>query len=162
MKILLTGANGYIGLRLLPSLLDAGHAVVGLVRDKGRFPMSQFEPFLADGRLTLLEGDMLEPDGLPTAPNGINAVYITFFIRWDWSEAVIKYSIKPKPLPANPYKVHTESHCLKQLCGRKTMEPSFQSRMKIRSGRTVGQHEMGIPVPFERRKIVEETITGWR
>lgn len=75
MKILLTGANGYIGLRLLPSLLDAGHAVVGLVRDKGRFPMSQFEPFLADGRLTLLEGDMLEPDGLPTAPNGINAVY---------------------------------------------------------------------------------------
>ena len=27
MNILLTGANGYIGLRLLPQLLDAGHTV---------------------------------------------------------------------------------------------------------------------------------------
>ncbi len=75
MKILLTGANGYIGLRLLPSLLDAGHRVVGLVRDKGRFPTSQFDPFLADGRLELLEGDMLEPDGLPPFPDGMGAAY---------------------------------------------------------------------------------------
>ena len=28
MKILLTGANGYIGMRLLPQLLDMGHEVV--------------------------------------------------------------------------------------------------------------------------------------
>ena len=33
MKILLTGANGYIGLRLLPALLEAGHDVVCAVRD---------------------------------------------------------------------------------------------------------------------------------
>lgn len=75
MKILLTGANGYIGLRLLPSLLDAGHRVVGLVRDKGRFPVSQFEPFFTDGRLELFEGDMLEPDRLPPVPDGIDAAY---------------------------------------------------------------------------------------
>jgi len=75
LKILLTGANGYIGLRLLPSLLDAGHKVVGLVRDKGRFPSAQFEPFIADGRLELLEGDMLVPEGLPPFPNGIDAAY---------------------------------------------------------------------------------------
>ena len=47
----------------------------GLVRDKGRFPTAQFEPFLADGRLTLLEGDMLEPEKLPPVPNGIDAAY---------------------------------------------------------------------------------------
>ncbi len=75
MKILLTGANGYIGLRLLPSLLEAGHSVVGLVRDRGRFPTSQFDPFLADGRLELLEGDMLKPDKLPRFPEGIDAAF---------------------------------------------------------------------------------------
>jgi uncharacterized protein YbjT (DUF2867 family) len=66
LEILLTGANGYIGLRLLPALLESGHRVTGLVRDKARFPISQFEAFLADGRLELLEGDMLRPEGLPT------------------------------------------------------------------------------------------------
>ncbi|WP_273300069.1 NAD-dependent epimerase/dehydratase family protein, partial [Zunongwangia profunda] len=28
MRILLTGANGYIGMRLLPELLEQGHEVV--------------------------------------------------------------------------------------------------------------------------------------
>ena len=38
MKILLTGANGYIGKRLLPVLLEEGHEVVCCVRDAKRFP----------------------------------------------------------------------------------------------------------------------------
>lgn len=36
MKILLTGANGYIGMRLLPQLLDNGHEVICAVRDAER------------------------------------------------------------------------------------------------------------------------------
>jgi uncharacterized protein YbjT (DUF2867 family) len=38
LKILLTGATGYIGKRLLPVLLEQGHSVVCSVRDKNRFP----------------------------------------------------------------------------------------------------------------------------
>lgn len=38
MKILLTGATGYIGKRLLPVLLKQGHEVVCCVRDTKRFP----------------------------------------------------------------------------------------------------------------------------
>ncbi len=38
MKILLTGATGYIGKRVLPILLEQGHEVVCCVRDKDRFP----------------------------------------------------------------------------------------------------------------------------
>nr|WP_254087586.1 NAD-dependent epimerase/dehydratase family protein [Dawidia cretensis] len=34
MKILLTGSTGYIGRRLLPVLLDAGHTVVCFVRQR--------------------------------------------------------------------------------------------------------------------------------
>lgn len=62
MKLLLTGANGYIGLRLLPSLLKAGHEVWGLVRDHRRFPTEDFEE---QERFHLIEGDLLEPDSLP-------------------------------------------------------------------------------------------------
>lgn len=37
MKILLTGATGYIGKRLLPILVENGHEVICIVRDKSRF-----------------------------------------------------------------------------------------------------------------------------
>lgn len=39
MKILLTGANGYIGMRLLPQLLEDGHDIICAVRDKTRLPL---------------------------------------------------------------------------------------------------------------------------
>ncbi|MDQ3394068.1 MAG: SDR family oxidoreductase [Bacteroidota bacterium] len=38
MKILLTGATGYIGKRLLPELIAQGHEVVCCLRDEKRFP----------------------------------------------------------------------------------------------------------------------------
>ncbi|WP_200871434.1 NAD-dependent epimerase/dehydratase family protein [Saccharicrinis fermentans] len=37
MKVLLTGATGYVGKRLLPVLVQAGYQVVCCVRDKRRF-----------------------------------------------------------------------------------------------------------------------------
>ena len=40
MNILLTGANGYIGMRLLPQLLDAGHDVICAVRDPKRLSVT--------------------------------------------------------------------------------------------------------------------------
>ncbi|MGE0090647.1 MAG: NAD-dependent epimerase/dehydratase family protein [Bacteroidales bacterium] len=42
MRILLTGANGYIGKRLLPKLLEQGHKVVCCVRDRKRFSTEGF------------------------------------------------------------------------------------------------------------------------
>ncbi|MGB0347311.1 MAG: NAD-dependent epimerase/dehydratase family protein, partial [Balneolaceae bacterium] len=40
-KILLTGATGYIGKRLLPVLLREGHHVVCCVRDKHRMVLPE-------------------------------------------------------------------------------------------------------------------------
>ncbi len=42
MKILLTGATGYIGKRLLPVLVAKGHNVVCAVRDTARFSVSDW------------------------------------------------------------------------------------------------------------------------
>ena len=75
MNILLTGANGYIGLRLLNALLEQGHCVTCLVRDEARFPKSQFEAFLEDGCVELIEGDMLLPDSLPDPGKKFDVAY---------------------------------------------------------------------------------------
>lgn len=57
MKILLTGATGYIGKRLLPALIENGHDVVCCVRDKNRFhpPLSH-----GSGKVSVLEIDFLK------------------------------------------------------------------------------------------------------
>ena len=69
MKILLTGANGYIGTRLLPVLLEQGHEVVCMVRDKRRFALeSDF-----GNRVEIITGDLLKP--LEEIPKDIQAAY---------------------------------------------------------------------------------------
>jgi uncharacterized protein YbjT (DUF2867 family) len=54
----LTGANGYIGLRLLPELLARGHHVFTIVRDRRRLPVAEFEKM--PGRIETIELDLLE------------------------------------------------------------------------------------------------------
>ncbi len=71
MKILLTGANGYIGQRLLPELVQAGHRVVCLVRDPRRFTLS--EPLRPHAEI--LQADLLDPASLEALPEDIDAAY---------------------------------------------------------------------------------------
>ncbi|MGE5431485.1 MAG: SDR family oxidoreductase [Syntrophomonadaceae bacterium] len=73
MKILLTGANGYIGRRLLPLLLTQGHEVYCCVRDKNRFRYrtSPNEP----GRLHVLEIDFLDLPETETTPVDYDAAF---------------------------------------------------------------------------------------
>jgi uncharacterized protein YbjT (DUF2867 family) len=71
MKILLTGANGYIGRRLLPVLIAQGHEVYCCVRDRARFDIT---PYPA-GKVTVLEADFLYPDTLHGIPPHIDVAY---------------------------------------------------------------------------------------
>ncbi len=64
MKILLTGANGYIGMRLLPQLLEEGHTVVCAVRDANRLSVDE----ATRSRIEVVEVDFLkdvEPGRMP-------------------------------------------------------------------------------------------------
>jgi nucleoside-diphosphate-sugar epimerase len=72
MRILLTGATGYIGKRLLPVLLDAGHEVMCCVRDRSRFPT---EGIYASSRISLLEVDFLGKRPHQSAVGQIDAAY---------------------------------------------------------------------------------------
>jgi uncharacterized protein YbjT (DUF2867 family) len=71
MKILLTGANGYIGRRLLPVLIMQGHDVICLVRDKRRI---ELEEKLID-KVQFYEADLLKPEQLQDLPQDIEASY---------------------------------------------------------------------------------------
>ncbi len=74
MKILLTGSTGYIGRRLLPVLVEAGHHVVCLVRDQRRFDWDDFTAeFLK--HITVIEIDLNEKSTLETLPTDIDAAY---------------------------------------------------------------------------------------
>lgn len=71
MKVLLTGANGYVGLRLLPALLEAGHEVVCFVRNARRFPKA----YLENDGVSIYEGDLLEAESLVGLPEDLEAAY---------------------------------------------------------------------------------------
>lgn len=71
MKILLTGANGYIGKRLLLELAEEGHLIVCCVRDKNRFN----PPQSASKNIEVIEVDFLKPETLSAIPKDIQGAY---------------------------------------------------------------------------------------
>jgi uncharacterized protein YbjT (DUF2867 family) len=70
VKILLTGATGYIGGRLAPRLIARGHAVRCIVRDPSRL---QGRGWRDD--VDVVEGDVLRPGSLDDPMRGVEAAY---------------------------------------------------------------------------------------
>ncbi|ASB49074.1 SDR family oxidoreductase [Alkalitalea saponilacus] len=71
MKILLTGANGYIGKRLLPLLLNQGYHVFCCVRDPDRFAVDIYP----QEQIEVLKIDFLDADSVKVIPDDIDVAY---------------------------------------------------------------------------------------
>ncbi|MFE6050466.1 SDR family oxidoreductase [Kitasatospora sp. NPDC056446] len=69
-RCLVTGATGYIGGRLVPELLAAGHRVRCLARDPGRL---RDQPWRAE--VEAVVGDVTRPDSLDGAFDGVDTAY---------------------------------------------------------------------------------------
>ena len=69
-RVLVTGATGYIGGRLVPQLLEAGYRVRVLVRNPERL---QGRSWAHD--VEVATGDVFQPETLPAAMDGIHAAY---------------------------------------------------------------------------------------
>ncbi len=70
MRVLVTGATGYIGGRLVPRLLEVGHTVRVLVRDPARIQHRTWE-----SDVEVCKGDLLDADSLPPALEGVDVAY---------------------------------------------------------------------------------------
>ncbi len=68
-RILVLGATGYIGGRLVPRLLERGQHVRCLIRDPNKLTG------LNRSGVEIITGDLLKPDSLPPAFQGIDIVY---------------------------------------------------------------------------------------
>lgn len=68
--VLVTGATGYIGGRLVSRLLSAGYQVRAIVRDPSRL---QARPWTE--RVEVVQGDLLDANTLPAAMAGVDAAY---------------------------------------------------------------------------------------
>ncbi len=70
MRVLVTGANGYVGGRLVPQLLHRGHTVRCMVRDPSRLQGRTWASLV-----TIAQGDVLDPASLVPALAGIEVAY---------------------------------------------------------------------------------------
>ena len=71
-RILVTGATGYIGGRLIPALLDEGHEVRGMARVPSRLAGRMFA---SHPRFSAVAGDVLDAASLTSALAGVDAAY---------------------------------------------------------------------------------------
>lgn len=107
MKILVTGATGYIGKRLIPLLLNDGHTVVCAVRDKKRA-----QNYFKDRKnIVLIEADFLNADSLKAIPKDIE---IAYYLIHSMSNSAKEFHVLEEKCAFN-FKRFAETSQLKQV-----------------------------------------------
>ncbi|MGW4121770.1 SDR family oxidoreductase [Nocardia sp. NPDC004711] len=79
MRLFVTGASGFIGSRVVPELIDAGHEVVGLARSDASAAA------LTAAGAQVRRGDLLDPDSLRAAADEADGVVHLAFLH-DFSQ----------------------------------------------------------------------------
>lgn len=129
MKILLTGATGYIGKRLLPILVSKGYHVVCSVRELSRFN----PPASIIKKIDVIELDFLNDSSLDKIPNDIDGAYylmhsMSSFSNYEEHELVSAKNFRKKINSTNVKHVVylsgivNEKSLSKHLASRKAVE----------------------------------------
>ncbi|WP_395047972.1 SDR family oxidoreductase [Flavobacterium sp.] len=107
MRILLTGANGYVGKRLLPELLKQGHEVVCCVRDKTRLGLDA----IIINRVSIWEVDFLDDVDFKKCPEGID---ISYFLIHSMSSSIGSFD-KMEAIAAQNFNKYSNHINIKQV-----------------------------------------------
>ena len=130
MKILLTGATGYIGMRLLPVLIEAGHHVVACTREKSRFHVMDSWK----GKVEVLEVDFLDDPKSDLFPKDID---IAYYLVHSMSASIGDFEEKEKTSAENckHYIDNTDAKQIIYLTGiinsEEELSPHLQSRLNV-------------------------------
>ncbi|WP_271856197.1 SDR family oxidoreductase [Patiriisocius marinus] len=135
MKILLTGANGYIGMRLLPLLVEQGHEVICAVRSVNRLSVST--EMLK--KISVVEIDFLKTLKPGILPKDIDAAYYLIHSMssstsdFDEKEALAAKNFNEYLSPTNCKQViyvggiANEENLSKHLWSRKNVEETLSN-----------------------------------
>jgi len=128
MKILLTGANGYVGRRLLPELLNQGHEIVCAVRDKNRLGLDAYTLSL----ITIWEVDFLDEVNLKNCPKDID---IAYFLIHSMSSSTASFD-KMEATTAHHFNQYSEYINIKQVIYLSGIvnDPNLSKHMLSRNG----------------------------
>lgn len=129
MKILLTGANGYIGKRLLPVLIEQGHQVICCVRDKSRFDNRKY----FKDNVSLFEVDFLKKVDQNSAPADIDAA---FFLIHSMSSSIKEFEQLEEKTAENFSKYIDYTNCrqiifLSGISNEKKLSRHLSSRKNV-------------------------------
>ena len=149
MKILLTGATGYIGKRLLPALLKEGHEVICCVRDKNRFHLNI--DFNA-GKVSILEVDFLKD---PPKNDLIKDIDAAYYLIHSMSSNISDFT-KLEEMSAKNFLELVRSTNIKQIIylGGITNEEKLSKHLSSRKNVEKILSESGIPVTTLRAGII--------
>lgn len=129
MRILLTGANGYIGSRLLSVLTGEGHQIIALVRSARRLTI----PLHLKEQVTVIVADLLKPDSLEVIPVDIDVVY---YLVHSMGEQARGFSRDEASSAENLYQVLKNTSCrqiiyLGGLASGKQLSEHMSSRHNV-------------------------------
>jgi len=127
MKILLTGATGYIGKRLLPVLIKQGHEVIACTRDKNRF--EKLDSW--KDNIEVVEVDFLKKPDLENFPKDFD---IAYYLVHSMSASIGNFE-KNESLSAEHFKMYMDASSAQQiiyLTGIVNEEENLSAHLKSR------------------------------
>lgn len=129
MRILLTGANGYVGKRLLPELLNNGHDVVCCVRNKNRLGLDQ----ATLAKITIWEIDFLDEPFLENLPEKFD---VAFFLIHSMTSSTDKFDALETRAAAH-FNIYLNTIGVKQviylsgIVNQSSLSKHLQSRLNV-------------------------------
>jgi len=128
MKIIVTGANGYIGKRLIPVLLDQGHTLYCCVRDQARFKSANRHL-----NLHIVEIDFLSNRGSQDFPHEVD---VAFYLIHSMKRCVGSFADAESRASKNFVELLESTTCrqiiyLSGIVNEEKLSPHLSSRLAV-------------------------------